>query len=98
MSGEADNVELHAGADKDARIRTIYVWIAVHENGGEGIMSADMPWSDEGQIRHVPLMTTRLRTAAGPMGDMARRIQQEIKERLGQIITIKLRKFRVEPP
>lgn len=85
--------ELHVGADADQRVEELWVWVGIHQNGGEGIMSADLPWGDTGAPRHVPLMTSKRAQAEGAMAQLARRIQREAMHRADRLVRIELRHF-----
>lgn len=86
-------VELHVGADAAQRVEELWLWVGVHANGGEGILSADLPFGDHGAIRHVPLMTSKKQQADGPMAQMARRVQREAMHRADRLVRIELRHF-----
>lgn len=44
--------------DPGKRIEMLYLWIAIHPNGAEGIIAADLEVMP-GEIRHTPLMNSR---------------------------------------
>jgi hypothetical protein len=72
-------------------ITEIYVWIAVHANGGEGILSADLP-TPVGP-RHMPLMSSDRDIAEG-MGGVARAIEMASRA-AGTWVTVEMRSFRL---
>jgi hypothetical protein len=77
------------GAAPDQRITELHAWIATHENGGEGVMSADLP------LGHMPLVTGKHETAE-KLGAFARMVQRKAAE-MGAPVTIELRTFRAVP-
>jgi hypothetical protein len=78
-------------------IREIHVWIGVHADGQEAMLSADMPMPFGAGMRHMPLMSSR-REQAERMADLARRVQREAMHRADRFIRIELRTFRAETP
>lgn len=76
-------------------VRQIHVWIGVHADGQEAMLSADMPMAFG--TRHTPLMSSR-RELAEAMGVLARRIQREAMHRADRFVRIELRTFRAEHP
>lgn len=44
--------------EPEKRIEMLYLWIAIHPNGAEGIIAADLEVMP-GVIRHTPLMNSR---------------------------------------
>ncbi|MGD0109994.1 MAG: hypothetical protein ABSC06_39145 [Rhodopila sp.] len=71
-------------------IHEIFVWIGVHADGREAMLSADMPMAFG--TRHTPLMSSR-RELAEEMQTLARRIQREAMHRSDRLIRIELRTF-----
>jgi hypothetical protein len=71
-------------------IRLIHVWIGVHADGLEAMLSADMPMSFG--TRHTPLMSSR-RDLAEAMAPLARRIQREAMHRADRFVKVELRTF-----
>lgn len=47
--------------DPEQRITELHVWVAIYGDGSEGIISADATIA--GQLRHMPLMSSKLGTA-----------------------------------
>jgi hypothetical protein len=76
-------------------VREIHVWIGVHADGREAMLSADMPMAFG--TRHTPLMSSR-RDLAEKLQPLARRIQREAMHRADRFIRIELRTFRAEHP
>jgi len=74
------------------RIDRLYVWIMTNEDGGEGMVSADMDIAGDGTVRHMPLLTSR-RESAERMRPLAETIRGETQRRTGRKVTISLRSF-----
>lgn len=55
MSGRDNYLDLPTPADQ--RITELHVWVALNEDGSEGILSADM--MVEGKKRHMPLVSSK---------------------------------------
>lgn len=75
-------------------IREIYVWIGVHTDGREAMLSADLPFAFG--KRHAPLMSSRRETAE-MMGRIARQIQRAAMHRAARFVKIELRTFKAAP-
>jgi hypothetical protein len=73
----------------DRRIATIFVWVAVHRDGGEGIISADVPGLVMGETRHTPLMSS-IRTVADGLEPLA----SEVIRLSRRAVRAELREFR----
>jgi hypothetical protein len=58
----------------EQRITELHLWVATHPDGGEGIVSADVPIPGIGS-RHIPLMSSR-RELAEKMKPFAEHAQQ----------------------
>jgi hypothetical protein len=76
------------------RVETLYVWVGVHADGGEGILSADMPLPLPGGTRHTPLMSSR-RDLAESLRPLARQIQRNSMHLADRFVRIELREFRM---
>lgn len=76
-------------------ILSIHVWIGIHADGQEAMLSADMPMAFG--TRHSPLMSSR-RDLAEALGVLARKIQREAMHRADRFVRIELRTFRAEHP
>jgi hypothetical protein len=74
-------------------IQEIFVWIGVHGDGREAMLSADMPMPFG--MRHTPLMSSR-RDLAKSMEPIARDIQREAMSRADRYIRLELRTYRCE--
>jgi hypothetical protein len=72
----------------------LHAWIGHYRDGGEGILSADLPLA--GQIRHMPLMNSQRATAL-KLHRLARQIQQQSQSTPAAIVRIELRTFRAVP-
>jgi hypothetical protein len=72
-------------------IDTVYIWIGVHRDGREGMISADMP-AAFGATRHMPLITSR-RASAEAMAPLAERIRRESTHKTNRIVRVELRTF-----
>jgi hypothetical protein len=86
-------VELHTDVGPAQRIDELWVWIGTHPNGGEGILSVDLPAGDTGAPRHMPLMSSKRELAEVAMAGLARRIQREAMHRQDRLVKIELRHF-----
>ena len=79
------------------KIDKIWIWIGVHADGSETILSADlnmdMPGGGTGR-RHMPLMNSR-RESAELATELARRIQRETMHRSDRFISVALRCYRL---
>jgi hypothetical protein len=78
------------------RLDEVSIWIGVHVDGSETILSADLPmqYSDgTPAMRHMPLMHS-MRERAEPFAGLARKIQREAMHRSDRLIRIELRTFR----
>lgn len=80
----------------EQRIDTLYVWIATHHDGAEGMMSADMDIGPPIGVRHIPLMTSKAHLA-GLMESKARQLQRAALAETGRPITIELVEYRRVP-
>lgn len=98
MSG--DNIDyLDQPPEVGCTITEIHMWIAIQDDGGEGIMSADVPFSmSDGSltVRHIPLMSSS-RDSAELLGPRARQVQQVARDHGGRLVRIELRSFRLVP-
>jgi hypothetical protein len=81
--------------DKDQRIEVLYAWIGIHADGGEGILSTDLPtpWLPGGPRRHMPLVTSK-REVAELCASVAREIQRASMHQADRFVRIELREFR----
>lgn len=78
------------------KLDEVSIWIGVHADGSETILSADLPMrhSDGSPaMRHMPLMHSQ-REGAERHHDLARRIQREAMHRSDRLIKIELRTFK----
>jgi hypothetical protein len=78
------------------RLDEIHMWIGVHVDGSETILSADMEmqYSDGSPaMRHMPLMHSQ-REQAQQCAGLARNIQREAMHRCDRLIRIELRTYR----
>jgi hypothetical protein len=78
------------------RLDEVSIWIGIHVDGSETIISADLPiqHSDGTWVtRHMPLMHS-MRERAEPFACLARKIQREAMHRSDRLIRIELRTFR----
>jgi hypothetical protein len=76
------------------RIEMLYVWVGVHADGGEGILSTDLPLPLPGGTRHTPLMSSR-RELAERLRPLAREVQRASMHLADRFVRIELREFRV---
>jgi hypothetical protein len=82
------------------RLDEIHIWIGVHTDGSETILSADLPmqYSDGSPaMRHMPLMHSQ-RDRAEQCAELARLIQREAMHRSDRLIKIELRTYRRAAP
>ena len=75
-------------------IQQIHVWIGVHADGREAMLSADMPMGFG--TRHAPLMSSRHKVAES-LAPLARQIQREAMHRADRFLRIELRTFTAGP-
>jgi hypothetical protein len=73
------------------RVTQLFAWIAIHPDGGEGIMSTDMPLGDLG-MRHMPLITSK-REVAEKMRPIAEQTASQASTAAGAPVAIVLRSF-----
>ena len=83
-------------------IDQIWIWIGVHADGSEAMISADLPMllsTGVETMRHMPLLHST-RAGAEAMHGLARRIQREAMHRSDRLIRIELRCYtpRKDPP
>jgi hypothetical protein len=85
--------------DKDQRIEVLYAWIGIHADGGEGILSTDLPTPGlpGGATRHVPLISSK-REVIDKFRGLARDIQRASMHRADRFVKIELREFKRVPP
>ena len=81
--------------DREQRVDVLYAWIGIHADGGEGILSTDLPtpWLPGGPRRHMPLVTSK-RQVAEICGLVAREIQLASMHQADRFVRIELREFR----
>jgi hypothetical protein len=81
--------------DKDQRVDVLWAWVGIHPDGGEGILSTDLPTPDlpGGARRHMPLVTSK-RHVAEICGLVAREIQRASMHQADRFVRIELREFR----
>jgi hypothetical protein len=79
----------------EQRIAVLYVWARVHADGGEGILSADLPLIGS-TIRHAPLMSSK-RDVAEQLRPVARQVQRDAMHLNDRFVRIELREFRLVP-
>jgi hypothetical protein len=76
------------------RITRLYAWVAIHDDGGEGILSADLPFPGEGR-RHMPLISSK-RSTAQMLESLARKIAADAGK-AGKPVRCELRIFDLSP-
>lgn len=84
------NIIFDQTVPKDQRITELHVWIAINEDGSEGILSADIPFPG-GMTRHCPLLNSK-RDVAERLRDQAE-MMQKLAELSGTPLKIELRTF-----
>ena len=71
-------------------IEEIHCWIAVDKNGGEGLISADMPFEVNGrtETRHLPLFSSKrdVIMSMAPLAQRAAKLNPDVKIRLASFI------------
>ncbi len=77
----------------EQRIAVLYVWVGVHADGGEGILSADLPLIG-GVRRHAPLMSSK-RDVAEQLRPVACQVQRDAMHLNDRFVRIELREFRL---
>ena len=78
------------------RVDEVHMWIGVHVDGSEAILSADLQLTHSDGMpvrRHMALMNSR-RDVAESLAGIARRIQREAMHRADKMIRVELRTFR----
>lgn len=94
---EIDFQDLPPEAGK--RLDELYVWVGVHADGAETLLSADLtlPLSDGTTVqRHMPLLSSTRRVVESPqMRALARRIQLEAMRQSDRMIAIEIHTYRV---
>jgi hypothetical protein len=82
--------------DREQRVDVLYAWIGIHADGGEGILSTDLPTPGlpGGATRHMPLITSKRETAE-LCGRLARNIQRASMHEADRFVRIELREFRL---
>lgn len=75
-------------------ITEVHIWIGIHADGREAMLSTDMPMAFG--TRHTPLISTKREVAEG-LWVLARRIQLAAMHRADRLIRIELRTFKVAP-
>jgi hypothetical protein len=78
---------------RDQRIAVLYVGVGIHADGGEGILSADLPMIGT-TIRHAPLMSSK-RDLAEQLRPVARQVQRASMHLEDRFVRIELREFRL---
>jgi hypothetical protein len=79
----------------EQRIAVLYVWVGVHADGGEGILSADLPLIGS-TIRHAPLMSSK-RDVAEQLRPLARQVPRASMHLSDRFVRIELREFHLVP-
>ena len=77
----------------DKVVREIHAWIGTHPEGGEGVLSADMPFGPGGERRHMPLFASERRVAL-MLQPVAEACCQAARDDAGLVVTCKLVTFR----
>lgn len=77
------------------RVSRLWAWIATHDDGSEGIISADLPF--EGVSRHIPLLSSQRATALA-LRPVAERVRDEAMRQSNRRVTIALRAFSADDP
>lgn len=77
------------------QVSEVHIWIGVHADGREAMLSADMPMF--GGTRHTPLMSSR-RSTAEALAPLARQVQRAAMHGSDRFIRIELRTFRADRP
>ena len=80
----------------DHRIRELWVWIAIEQDGGEGIVSADLDLAGTSIPRHMPLQSSRRDVAEG-LEPLARRTVEAMMATTGRKATLRLEHFIAAP-
>jgi hypothetical protein len=75
-------------------ITELHVWIGHYAQGGEGLISADLPMPGDLGMRHMPLMNSSKRVAAS-LAPLARQAQSASQHVAARITRIELRTFRM---
>ena len=81
----------------DQKVTSLHAWIAIHENGGEGIISADLPSGRTRTMRHMPLMASR-RDLAFRMEPLAEEAAEMSQTSAQPVVRIELRSFVLAKP
>jgi len=79
----------------DQKVTSLHAWIAIHENGGEGIISADLPAGKS--MRHMPLIASR-RDRAFRMEPLAEEAAEMSQTSAQPVVRIELRSFVLAKP
>lgn len=69
----------------DQRITELFAWIAEQPDGGEGVISFEIPG-----IGHMPLVTSQRRIAEGPLREVAQRVKRLDPEGLPRLLHFRL--------
>jgi hypothetical protein len=75
----------------EQRITELHLWVATYPDGGEGVVSADIPIPDIGS-RHMPLMSSK-RAVAERLKPYAESAQQAAAG-AGRIVSLQLVTYR----
>lgn len=75
------------------RLREVFVWVGIHADGREGMMSADLRTAIG--IRHMPLMSSR-RGLAEQFMPLAMKIRRKSLHGNNRIIRVEMRRFLAE--
>lgn len=89
MSGEDDHLLITPPASPP--FTELFVWIAHHADGSEGILAADLE-PVRGVKRHMPLMNGH-RDMAERMTNRAKAIQSSSQHTKHRIVRVELRRF-----
>ncbi len=91
------NRVLTEAPEKEQRIDVLFAWVGVHADGGEGILSTDLPAlpgdAPGGAMRHVPLISSK-REVIERFRPVAREIQRASMHQADRFVRIELREFR----
>jgi hypothetical protein len=77
MNAQPLNILVGGTPPAERKIDDLWAWIAVHADGGEGIISADMPIRKA--IRHMALVSSRLYLAEAfrPIAEVVRSLSED---------------------